>query len=87
MKDFYTTKEAAAELEVSDAYIRQMILSGKIVAEKTGRDHFISANELEKARQRRTKRGPEPKLAPTSKGQAAKPAAVRKKSSGNKRGK
>jgi len=81
MKDFYTTKEVAVELGVTDAYVRQMILSGKIVAEKAGRDHFISAMELEKARRRRTKRGPEPRgdFQPTK---AAKKAPAKKRAKG-----
>ena len=61
MENFYTTKDFAEELGLTDAYVRQLILSGKIEAQKVGRDHLIPAAELEKTKLRRTKRGPEPK--------------------------
>ena len=37
---------------------KQLILSGKLKAVKTGRDHLIAALEVEKARRRKTTRGP-----------------------------
>jgi excisionase family DNA binding protein len=80
MEDFYTTKEAAEELGVTDAYIRQMILNGKLGALKAGRDHLIPAAEIKKARGRRTTRGPEPKP------KTEEPAAAPKKTSRQKRG-
>lgn len=74
MKNFYTTKEFAEELGLTDAYVRQLILGGKVEAEKVGRDHLIPAVELEKTKLRRTKRGPEPKAAAVTNGDAdAKP--------------
>lgn len=68
MKNSYTTSEAAEELGVTAAHIRRMVLDGLISAEKFGRDLMIPASEIEKARNRKTTRGPEPaKKRPTKK--------------------
>lgn len=48
----FTTNEAAAELGVSSARVRQMILNGAITAEKRGRDLMIPQSQIEKARGR-----------------------------------
>ncbi len=83
MKNFYTTKEFAEELGLTDAYVRQLILGGKVEAEKVGRDHLIPAVELEKTKLRRTKRGPEPKkeaeavVQPLAKKKTAKKGATK----------
>ena len=77
MKNFYTTKEFAEELGLTDAYVRQLILGGKVESEKVGRDHLIPAVELEKTKLRRTKRGPEPKK--ESAAEASPPAQTPKK--------
>jgi excisionase family DNA binding protein len=60
-KDTFTTSEAAAELGVTPARVRQMVLDGLLPAEKFGRDLVITADALEIAKQRKTARGPEPK--------------------------
>lgn len=40
----YTTGELAKEAGVSDAYIRQLLLSGKLAGTKSGRDWLIPAD-------------------------------------------
>jgi len=71
-KRTYTTEAAAAELGVTPARVRQMILNGLLETERFGRAHVITADALEKARQRRTKPGPAPKAQANN--QPAKPA-------------
>ena len=63
VKGFYTTSEAAAELGVTPSRVRQMVLGGTLHAEKTGRDLLIKVEDLTAAKNRKTKRGPEPKAA------------------------
>jgi excisionase family DNA binding protein len=58
--DTYTTGEAAKMLGITSARVRQMILDGDIKAEKKGRDLLIPKAEIEKAKRRKTKPGPEP---------------------------
>ena len=60
-KETFTTSEAAEELGVSAARIRQMVLAGELPAEKFGRDLVITRTAIEAARQRKTKPGPAPK--------------------------
>jgi excisionase family DNA binding protein len=60
-KETFTTNEAAAELNITPARVRQMVLDGTLPAEKFGRDLVITAEALEIARQRKTVPGPEPK--------------------------
>jgi excisionase family DNA binding protein len=87
MKETYTTEEAAAELGVSSARVRQLILDGVLKTERFGRAHVITATALEAARQRQTTPGPAPKTKPDAKGLAnqktstkgAKPAKAVKK--------
>jgi excisionase family DNA binding protein len=62
-KSFYTTEEAAAELGVTPARIRQMVIDGSLQADKFGRDLAIGAAAIVKAKTRKTKPGPEAKLA------------------------
>jgi excisionase family DNA binding protein len=78
MKGFYTTRELADELGVTVGRVRQMIVDGLINTEKMGRDHLIPAGEIEKARQRKTTRGPEP----TAKAVAAKRPAAKASANG-----
>ena len=56
-----TTADAAAQLGVTPARIRQLVLSGEIKAEKVGRDVLIPVAEIETAKARKTKPGPAPK--------------------------
>ena len=57
-KQTFTTNEAAAELGVSAARVRQMVISGMLPAEKFGRDLAISREAIEAAKQRKTSPGP-----------------------------
>ena len=59
-KILFTTSEAAAELSVTSARVRQMILKGKLAAEKFGRDLMITAEAVAKAKKRKTTPGPSP---------------------------
>jgi excisionase family DNA binding protein len=47
-----TTKEAAAELGVSERRVRALIASGKLAARKMGRDWWITEAALEKLKVR-----------------------------------
>ena len=60
-KRYYTTSQAAAELGVTSARVRQMVLSSDLNAEKFGRDLMIAAEAVEAARNRKTVPGPKPK--------------------------
>lgn len=40
-KQFWTTNELAREAKVSSAYIRQLLLEGKLEGHKQGRDWII----------------------------------------------
>lgn len=57
----YTTSEAADELGVTAGRIRQMVVDGELDAEKFGRDLMIKAEDLKKAKNRKTVPGPNPK--------------------------
>jgi excisionase family DNA binding protein len=46
----FTTQQAAAELGVSTGWIRQLILSDRLKAEKIGRDWLIKPKDLEAVR-------------------------------------
>jgi excisionase family DNA binding protein len=59
-KRLYTTNEAADELGVTSARVRQMILKGELQAEKFGRDLMITAEAIAAARNRKTTPGPLP---------------------------
>jgi excisionase family DNA binding protein len=56
-----TTAEAAQELGVTQTRVRQMILAGEIDAVMRGGSWFITPDQVEKARGRKTKSGPKPK--------------------------
>ena len=60
-KEFYTTEEAAALLDVTVGRVRQMIADGLVKTERFGRAHMISRGALAAAARRRTKPGPAPK--------------------------
>ncbi len=64
VKDTYTTDEAAAMLEVTPGRVRQMVRAGVLRAEKFGRAHFIPAEALRSAAERKRKPGPTPKAKP-----------------------
>jgi excisionase family DNA binding protein len=53
-----TTKEAAEILNVSTARVRQMVLSGRLPAEKFGRDLLIHEKDLALVKDRKTGRPP-----------------------------
>lgn len=46
MKEFLTTQEAAEELGVTDSRVRQLIIDGKLQAQKFGRSHMIRRSDL-----------------------------------------
>lgn len=48
-----TTKEAAENLGISDARIRQMIIKGTLKAQKFGHIHLIQEADLEAVRERK----------------------------------
>lgn len=74
---FYTTVEAAEELDISSARVRQLILAGAISAEKRGRDLLIPSAEIERAKQRSTSPG-RPSNVANADDQAPPPAAEEK---------
>jgi excisionase family DNA binding protein len=57
-KKTYTTNEAAAELGVSSARVRQMVIDKTLPATRFGRALVISADALNAARHRKTSPGP-----------------------------
>ena len=59
-KELYTTSEAALELGVTSARVRQMVLRGELAAEKFGRDLMITAEAVTQAKRRKTIPGPSP---------------------------
>ena len=48
-----TTREAARELGLTDARIRQLTAAGLLQAEKRGRDWFIDAESVEERKKKR----------------------------------
>jgi excisionase family DNA binding protein len=54
----YTTGEAARELGVTPARVRQMIIAGLIETQRFGRAHVITVEALETAKSRNLKPGP-----------------------------
>jgi excisionase family DNA binding protein len=65
-KSVFTTDEAAAELGVSSARVRQLILDGTLKTERFGRAHVITREALDQARLRQTSPGPAAKSAPAA---------------------
>ena len=57
--ELLTTAEAAKLLKVGDSWSRRLILSGRLAAEKTGRDWQIKREDLDKIE--RGKPGPKPR--------------------------
>lgn len=74
-KESFTANEAAAELGVSSARVRQMVLDGLLPASRFGRALVISADAIKAAKQRKTSPGPAAKAQPTP---AAKKARGKK---------
>ena len=77
-----TTKEAAERLGVSAARVRQMVLGGRLPAEKFGRDLMIKESDLSLVEDRKPGRPPKPQPEATN-GRASKPA---RKARGKKKG-
>lgn len=46
MNELLTTQQAAAELGVTDSRVRQLIIEGKLPAQKFGRSHMIKRGDL-----------------------------------------
>jgi excisionase family DNA binding protein len=44
--ELITTKQAAAELGVSDSRVRQLIIGGELPAQRFGRSHMIKRSDL-----------------------------------------
>jgi excisionase family DNA binding protein len=44
--DLLTTQQAAAELGVTDSRVRQLIIDGKLPAQRFGRSHMIRRKDL-----------------------------------------
>jgi excisionase family DNA binding protein len=83
-----TTEEAAARLEVTTARVRQMIIAGRLPAQRFGRSHMILESDLALVEGRKT--GRPPKSAPatqkpaTGQSRASNGDATGKKKSGKK---
>ena len=60
MDQTLTTKEAAERLGVSAARVRQMVLDGRLPAEKFGRDLMIKESNLSLVEDRKPGRPPKP---------------------------
>lgn len=56
-----TTKEAAEKLGVTVTRVQQLILAGRLPAEKKGRDYFISEEDLKLVEDRKPGRPPKAK--------------------------
>jgi excisionase family DNA binding protein len=46
MKALLTTREAAAQLGITDSRIRQLIRAGRLPARRMGRDWFVDEGDL-----------------------------------------
>jgi excisionase family DNA binding protein len=57
MANFITNKEAAARLGISKQRVWQLIQSGKLPAQKVGRDWIIDVNDLRRPEIRNRKPG------------------------------
>lgn len=77
-RDTYTLAEAAKKLGVTVSRARQLVLDGTLKADKSGRVLVITAEALEKAKQRQTARGPEPQPKDVAEKKVAK-KRIRKK--------
>ena len=61
-KKFYTSKEAAELLGVTDARIRQMAIAGEIEHERFGRALMITFKGIQQAKERKTQPGPKAQI-------------------------
>jgi excisionase family DNA binding protein len=89
-KKTYTTNEAAAELGVSSARVRQMVIDKTLPVTRFGRALVISADALDAARQRKTSPGPEAKTpgkVSTANKAATQPANAKNGASVKRKGK
>ena len=68
MRDTLTTKEAAVKLGISRRRINDLINSGRLPAEKVGRDHLIKVEDLKLVEDRKPGRPPKAKTVTASKG-------------------
>ncbi len=85
-KKTFTANEAATELGVSSARVRQMVVDGSLPVSRFGRALVISAEALEHAKQRKTKPGPAPKSATADKRATGQIRATNGPSTGKKKG-
>lgn len=46
--ELLTTSQAAAELGITDSRVRQLILEGKLPAQRFGRSHMIKRSDLKR---------------------------------------
>lgn len=44
--ELITTQQAAAELGITDSRVRQLIIDGKLAAQRFGRSHMIKRSDL-----------------------------------------
>ncbi len=51
--DYITTKQAAKKLGINDSRVRQLILAGRLPAEKAGRDWLIKESDLKEVADRK----------------------------------
>jgi excisionase family DNA binding protein len=79
MAKLLTTKEAAEALGISPARVRQMILSGRLPAEKIGRDQLIQEKDLALVANRRTGRPTKAEADLTRSGKSKRKARATKK--------
>ncbi len=59
--DLLTTRQAAAELGVTDSRVRQLIIDGKLPAQRFGRSHMIRRSDLKRVEVRNVGRPPKEK--------------------------
>ena len=61
-----TTEEAAAQLDITSARVRQMIIAGRLPAQRFGRSHMILESDLQLVEDRKPGRPPKAKAEATS---------------------
>jgi len=80
-----TTDEAAMRLEVTPARVRQMIIAGRLPAQRFGRSHMILESDLALVEGRKTGRPPKvppaTQIAATGHARAGNEGATKKKNS------
>ncbi len=62
-----TTEEAAVQLEVTPARVRQMIIAGRLPAQRFGRSHMILESDLQLLEGRKPGRPPKQATATSKK--------------------